>query len=664
MNLRPIGQVAQAIITDPLIGSASGYTLVAASPSLSRPDADALERQPLVSDYLHLFEDPGGEARSFFAFHPLPSGSWALTRRFFEGKRRGSFNRVVVHALILPPALLEQIEDPLALRAFGRFEGGRTWVQLGDVLVAQLLGPGVAPKGAVSEVGDLSLALPGDFAELRVQQILSQQKALRRQWGDALLHRNLVTAATIFSGQEKRLLLEPGDELFLAFVLSLLPFRERCHLAWASFVPPEAAESFRLLLTENPREEAARQPDKALTLAFESRLRVPGAEALADLVFREGLLEEWLRQEKGLGASLSEGRGYLAAQIEFLLRGKNRILEGFEDFAELRQFFSRVSVAARAGRAQKSWQDPSWLLSAVVGTLLRQLGRGEPAMLLRVAFDAAEQAGLHELLFEPAVLTAFLANDPGQLGQEGRVAAVGLALLAGRNGEAELEIWRRFVPARLSGEPTTEAFVFMWQAVGADLAVLEEELEGRRILERSSPLEILERVLASGAARAGGELGRALWAQLSPDPGQRLRQGFELLGNRELPEEVLLLLEGEFLEMLLEKTGERLPLLVPGYEEIERLGMYAQLLLARYLGGASGRLEPLPTEFLRGALRADRGDLVGAFLRAAGGDYLRRLGREKGGRDLVKGLRSWWLSGRRLELVPLGREILRLEVVS
>ena len=515
MNLRPIGQVAQAIITDPLIGSASGYALVAASPSLSRPDADALERQPLVSDYLHLFEDPGGEARSFFAFHPLPSGSWALTRRFFEGKRRGSFNRVVVHALILPPALLDQIEDPLALRAFGRFEGGRTWVQLGDVLVAQLLGPQVAPTGKVSQVNDLHLALPGDFAELRIQQILSQLKALRRQWGDELLQRHLVTALTVFSGQEARLLLEPGEELFFAFVLSLLPCRERCRLAWASFVPPEAAGSFRLLLTENPRDEAARQPDRALTLAFESSLRVPGAEALADLVFREGLLEDWLRQEKGLGASLREGRGFLAAQIECLVRGTSFLLEDAEESAEL------------------------------------------------------------------------------------------------------------------------------W-----------------------SPLEVLGRLLEGGAAGEGGEFARALWGQLSPDPGQRLRQGFELLGNRELPEEVLLLLEGEFLELLLEKAGDRLPLWVPAYEEIERdLGIYAQLRVARYVGGASGRLEPLPTEFLRGALRADRRDLVGAFLRAAGGDYLRRLGREKGGRDVVKGLRGWWLSGRRLELAPLGGEILRLEVV-
>ena len=52
-----LGEIAQALVTDPLTGSASGYSLVAYSPGLVRADAEQLAQQPLVTDYLHLLPE-------------------------------------------------------------------------------------------------------------------------------------------------------------------------------------------------------------------------------------------------------------------------------------------------------------------------------------------------------------------------------------------------------------------------------------------------------------------------------------------------------------------------------------------------------------------------------------------------------------------------------
>ena len=132
MTSRPT--IGQAVVTDPGKGRGGGYVLVAASPGVAPHEAQHLQAAPQVTDYLHLEPSPG----PFFSFYPLPGGRFALARRFVRGTRRGAFNRVVAHTLLVPRETLGEVaEEPWLLTTRCRFRdraGGRerTPAELGE----------------------------------------------------------------------------------------------------------------------------------------------------------------------------------------------------------------------------------------------------------------------------------------------------------------------------------------------------------------------------------------------------------------------------------------------------------------------------------------------------------------------------------------------------
>ena len=460
-----LGEAAQALVTDPLVGSASGYLLVAFSPGLERADAELLEQQPLVTDYLHLL--PPAEKRSFFAFHPLPSGAWALTRRFLHGQRRGAFNRVVVHVLVLPPALLDSLGDPpLALRAHAYLgEGREPWIRLGDRLIEEggFGGPPVAlPR--------LAVLAPADLEEQRIAAILAQRDHLLAGWGEDRLRASLDKAfAALAAG---RLLLDqaPDEEQLLTLLFSLLPARDRRRLAFATHLSIESWGLFRLAATLGARQAIDRLPAGHGSFGLDSLLppaKNGGAAALAALVFDKGLLESWLRGEKGAGSSLWDDGAGLAGQIAFLAGGEDEILGGFAGWPELRRFLDQVGQALqlRPG-ARAAWQDPAVILTSVAATSLRRLAEEDAEAALRTAIDCLDLPRLVEKVLAPESLRAFYERDPGRLGAAGRIAASGLLLAAGRPALAELEAAFDVFPRQAPAGPQQR----LWELVFGRLA--------------------------------------------------------------------------------------------------------------------------------------------------------------------------------------------------
>lgn len=513
-RLLPLGVLGQAVVTDPLVGTASGYALVAASPGLAAEDAELLERQPLVTDYLHLL----AEKRSFFAYHPLPSGAWALTRRFLHGTRRGAFNRVVAHALVLPNALREQLDDPpLTLRAHALLgEQREPWVRLGDRLAEELVF-----AGALLPLPELKLLVPEDAAEQRIAAVLAQRENLLAAWGPDRFQEKLERAFAALAHGRLLLAQGPQEEQFLALLESLLPWRDRCRLAFTSHLAIEALRLFRLAAIESPDAQLGLLPagHGTFTLDAPPGGRVAGAAALAELGAHRELLARWLRRERAQGVSLFDDGAGLEGQLAFLLGGELEILGGFATWEELRRFLERVGLALHGGGAGGAFRQPELLLAAVVATWRRRLAAEKTADGRRIALDCLEVPRLVDVVLAPAVVQAALLGDPGGLGEAGRVLALDLALAARRPARADLEAWWPLLPAG------------RW-AAGDPLEKLRRELRGR---------------LARGLAEAGSALAPAALEALAEDQGldplaaekQGLLQAlavFELAGRRGRPD--------------------------------------------------------------------------------------------------------------------------------
>lgn len=430
-----LGNVAQALITDPLTGSASGYSLVGYSPGLARADAESLVQQPLVTDYLHLL----AEKRSFFAFHPLPSGAWALTRRFLHGRRRGAFNRVVVHALVLPPAVLDALPDPpLALRSGAALGASREpWVRLGDRLIEEgsLGGPPLP-------LPDLALEVPADLETQRIAGILDQREHLLASWGEEPLRLRLGRSFAALA--QGRLLLDQGpqEEQFLGLLFSLLPWRDRRRLAFTTHLPVEALGAFRLAAIEAPEQVLARLPPGhgSFGLAAEPpRAGHGGAEALTGLFFDRGLLERWLATERAGGASLWDDDAGLARQVAELLRASPRYPQLAAALLSRLEEIDRAAPPAVLERllGSPAAASPERFARELLGQLSRDPGRrlAEGLGLLRRP-DLSERA---RWLLEDV----FLARLLDEAGEELRRAPPGFAEVAAAFGlDAQLILAR------------------------------------------------------------------------------------------------------------------------------------------------------------------------------------------------------------------------------
>ena len=217
--------LGQVLITDPSEQGAGGYSLIGASTLIEANDIDYLERRPPISDELHRAEDPLPQ----LSFHPLPSGAWAFSRRFINGRRRGAFNRIVVHTLVLDARALDAIiHDPWLLLPEGMlFLDGRpcTLHALGEAALAArsstLLPVQLVPSPAPSED--------------RIREILARRDALAAQLGANDL---AATLGTVFGAVHwrERVLLPAGTEgqRLLALAWSALPLSDRRQVSWST----------------------------------------------------------------------------------------------------------------------------------------------------------------------------------------------------------------------------------------------------------------------------------------------------------------------------------------------------------------------------------------------------------------------------------------------
>ena len=114
-------RVEQAIFTQPHGDRSPASRLVGSSPGISAADAHELAAWAPAYDSL---SDAGPQAASF-NFHPLPSGSFCLSRTAAAAPGdRGGAPRIVTHCLVVAPAVLERFANhPFALyhaATFGR----------------------------------------------------------------------------------------------------------------------------------------------------------------------------------------------------------------------------------------------------------------------------------------------------------------------------------------------------------------------------------------------------------------------------------------------------------------------------------------------------------------------------------------------------------------
>lgn len=330
-----VGQVA---VSDLGGTAASGYGLLAASPAVSAADADFLTARPQVSDHLHTADEPG----PYFSFHRLPSGAWAFSRRFVAGRRRGAFNRIVVHTLLLDRQALAAVgEEPWLLLAAERFAsaaGGA--LGLGD-LDALLADP------ALRSLDDLELLPPADPQAERRDLLLRRRDLLAERWGGEVLARRLAWAlASLEAG--RRVLLPQGreGENLVALAASALPARDRTAAGYTTHLGPGAGEL--VLLAAAPRPAEARR--------------------------EQGRPDEWLVPEEPVAAA-GGGEELAAALLAADAAGLLRLYGGLRTH--------RLSLLADGGNLRR------WLVGR---GLLDPEGYAEPAALA---------AALHELRLAP-----------------------------------------------------------------------------------------------------------------------------------------------------------------------------------------------------------------------------------------------------------------------
>lgn len=331
----PVGQVA---VSDLGGAAASGYGLLAASPLVAAADADFLTARPQVSDHLHTADEPG----PYFSFHRLPSGAWAFSRRFVAGRRRGAFNRIVVHTLVLDRQALNAVgEEPWLLLAAERFPAaGSDSRALGD-LDAALSDPGLR------SLDDLELLPPADPQAERRDLLLRRRDLLAERWGAEVLARRLAWAlAALEAG--RRVLLPQGreGENLVALAASALPARDRTTAGFTTHLGPGTGDL--VLLAAAPRPAEARR--------------------------EQGRPDEWLVPEEPVAAA-GGGEELAAALLAADAAGLLRLYGGLRTH--------RLSLLADGGNLRR------WLVGR---GLLDPEGYAEPAALA---------AALHELRLAP-----------------------------------------------------------------------------------------------------------------------------------------------------------------------------------------------------------------------------------------------------------------------
>lgn len=238
--------IGQAVVTDPSSGRASGYVLVAASPSVRPEDARHLTAAPQVTDFLHLEKSPG----PYFSFYRLPSGCWAAVKRFVRGTRRGAFNRVVVHTLVVPPAALGALAgEPWLLWTRCRFRPPAGGAELTPSALTERVGdPGL------DDLDDLEVSTEGEPRSERAALLGRRRDFLGERWGAEELEERLRAVLAALAGGRRALLPQGAEsEQLLSVAWSLLPVEDRLETPWTTHLAPAAGNLFHLASCPDPR---------------------------------------------------------------------------------------------------------------------------------------------------------------------------------------------------------------------------------------------------------------------------------------------------------------------------------------------------------------------------------------------------------------------------
>jgi hypothetical protein len=441
--------IGQAVVTDPSSGRSSGYVLVAASPSVRPEDARHLTAAPQVTDHLHLEKSPG----PYFSFYRLPSGSWAAVKRFVRGTRRGAFNRVVVHTLVIPPAALGDFGgEPWLLWTRCRFRtpGG---AELTPASLTERVG-----DPALDELDDLEVSTEEEPRAERAALLGRRRDFLRGRWGGEELEEKLRAVLSALAGGRRALLPQGAEsEQLLAVAWSLLPPEDRLETPWTTHLAPAAGNLFRLANGPDPRALRDEQggPDGWV---------LPLAEEVPDDAGEDGrtLALSFVAGNVDLGA-LDEG--FELHRIRLSASGRTRrwivwVQSGGSLFTqqasrgdgasveELARLFHGLRRLPRE-TLPDPWLRPAHLLRLVCAAALRLRREGKTAdeavaQVLQVLVDSH----WHGALLSPEVVAELAGLSPG--GPE--TAAVAAALV------------RRVLPRPPGGRREREALLDLFAA--------------------------------------------------------------------------------------------------------------------------------------------------------------------------------------------------------
>ena len=226
--------LAQAIFTSMRGPSRDGYQLAVASDGLSREDARAVSQWGPAHDALR---DAGALAESF-QFHPLPSGSYCLSRTTHQGPEysgRGG-PRVFTQSFVLSPEVLRRFANhPFrvfeALVASGRFATSET-----------------RPLEAFALPGTASVIRPNDLSRLQITPGPDTMLWLVERIGDS--------APWAIVARQPVLLLLRG-------LLDLLPVARRLDFSFCTGLRDSPRRPFRLLLADQADPRECRQWQRA-----------------------------------------------------------------------------------------------------------------------------------------------------------------------------------------------------------------------------------------------------------------------------------------------------------------------------------------------------------------------------------------------------------------
>ena len=258
LSLKPefVGPIGLVLVTDPLIGSGSGYRLINWSPSVSERDRFFLESNPMVTDHLHTQE----EKQNHFSCFKLPSGSIALNKRYFDGFRRGSCNRVVSLTFVLPPDAPERFAfDPWTILIKGSLleeENGRSTTIVKHKL--DLESPDIL--GGSVRLADFYCEVLPDPDKSRIELISRRLDFLRKKWGtvDGTLDTTevaLAKAIDSFLSGKNLIFPETQDNEFEQLMLAIssdLLLTDNELITWTTHLAPGCSHVFGMGVSPDP----------------------------------------------------------------------------------------------------------------------------------------------------------------------------------------------------------------------------------------------------------------------------------------------------------------------------------------------------------------------------------------------------------------------------